>query len=173
MSATHRELYAQHIRGMRRLVTTLQRRTAPPDVVARVVEQALTSTGGVTTANFDGLLAGTDYHIEVETLLDGAKSAPVSESFTTGGEQQVTCEKQPGDICTVTVGDALRVKVFGASGWAIIHYSAGNYQMLPGSEGEFYYDILGVTQGQTVNAWFTVNTQTGAYDTPYYELSHD
>ena len=43
MSATHRELYAQHIRGMRRLVTTLQRRTAPPDVVARVVEQALTA----------------------------------------------------------------------------------------------------------------------------------
>jgi NAD(P)-dependent dehydrogenase (short-subunit alcohol dehydrogenase family) len=43
MSATHRELYAQHIRGIRRLVTTLQRRTAPPDVVARVVEQALTA----------------------------------------------------------------------------------------------------------------------------------
>ena len=43
MSTTHRELYSQHIRGMLKLVTTLQRRTAPPDVVARVVEQALTA----------------------------------------------------------------------------------------------------------------------------------
>lgn len=43
MSTSHRELYAQHIRGMRKLVPTLQRRTAPPDVVARVVEQALTA----------------------------------------------------------------------------------------------------------------------------------
>ena len=43
MSTTHRELYAQHISGMRKLVRTLQTRTAPPDVVARVVEQALTA----------------------------------------------------------------------------------------------------------------------------------
>jgi NAD(P)-dependent dehydrogenase (short-subunit alcohol dehydrogenase family) len=43
MSTTHRELYAQHISGMLRLVTTLQSRTAPPDVVARVVERALTT----------------------------------------------------------------------------------------------------------------------------------
>jgi len=43
MSTTHRELYSQHLRGMLKLVATLQRRTAPPDVVARVVEQALTA----------------------------------------------------------------------------------------------------------------------------------
>ncbi|WP_404388414.1 SDR family oxidoreductase [Humibacillus xanthopallidus] len=43
MSTTHRELYAQHISGMRKLVSRLQSRTAPPDVVARVVEQALTA----------------------------------------------------------------------------------------------------------------------------------
>lgn len=43
MSSTHRELYAQHIRGIRKLVGTLQTRTAPPDVVARVVERALTA----------------------------------------------------------------------------------------------------------------------------------
>lgn len=43
LSTTHRELYAQHIRGMLKLVNTLQSRTAPPDVVARVVERALTA----------------------------------------------------------------------------------------------------------------------------------
>lgn len=43
MSSTHRELYAQHIRGIRKLVATLQARTAPPDLVARVVERALTA----------------------------------------------------------------------------------------------------------------------------------
>ena len=43
MSGTHRELYAQHISGMLRLVGALQSRTVPPDVVARVVEQALTA----------------------------------------------------------------------------------------------------------------------------------
>lgn len=43
MTANHRELYAQHISGMLKLVSTLQARTVPPDVVARVVEQALTA----------------------------------------------------------------------------------------------------------------------------------
>ncbi|GAA5113038.1 SDR family oxidoreductase [Alloalcanivorax gelatiniphagus] len=43
MSTTHRELYAQHISGMRKLVSTLQSRTVPPDVVARAVERALTA----------------------------------------------------------------------------------------------------------------------------------
>lgn len=43
MSTTHRELYAQHISGMLKLVTTLQPRTVSPDVVARVVEKALTT----------------------------------------------------------------------------------------------------------------------------------
>jgi NAD(P)-dependent dehydrogenase (short-subunit alcohol dehydrogenase family) len=43
MSTSHRELYAQHIRGMLKLVGTLQPRTVPPDVVARVVERALTA----------------------------------------------------------------------------------------------------------------------------------
>lgn len=43
MSSAHRELYAQHIRGMYKLVGTLQSRTVPPDVVARVVERALTA----------------------------------------------------------------------------------------------------------------------------------
>ena len=43
MSPTHRELYAQHTRGMLRLVGTLQSRTVPPDVVARAVEKALTA----------------------------------------------------------------------------------------------------------------------------------
>jgi NAD(P)-dependent dehydrogenase (short-subunit alcohol dehydrogenase family) len=43
MSTTHRELYAQHISGMLKLVTKLQPRTVPPDVVARVVERALTA----------------------------------------------------------------------------------------------------------------------------------
>ena len=43
MSTSHRELYAQHISGMRKLVRTLQSRTVPPDVVARVVERALTA----------------------------------------------------------------------------------------------------------------------------------
>lgn len=42
MSTGHRELYAQHLTGMRSLVGALQPRTAPPDVVAKVVEQALT-----------------------------------------------------------------------------------------------------------------------------------
>ena len=43
MSATHRQLYRQHVRGMLKLVGTLQPRTVPPDVVAKVVEQALTA----------------------------------------------------------------------------------------------------------------------------------
>lgn len=43
MSATHRQLYQQHVRGMLKLVGTLQPRTVPPDVVAKVVEQALTA----------------------------------------------------------------------------------------------------------------------------------
>jgi NAD(P)-dependent dehydrogenase (short-subunit alcohol dehydrogenase family) len=43
MSTPHRDLYAQHIRGMLRLLNTLQARTVPPDVVARAVEQALTA----------------------------------------------------------------------------------------------------------------------------------
>lgn len=43
MSTTHRELYEQHIRGIRRLVAALQSRTAPPDVVAQAVERALTA----------------------------------------------------------------------------------------------------------------------------------
>lgn len=43
MSSTHRELYAQHTSGMVKLVRALQSRTVPPDVVARVVEQALTA----------------------------------------------------------------------------------------------------------------------------------
>ncbi|KAB7745463.1 SDR family NAD(P)-dependent oxidoreductase [Nostocoides sp. F2B08] len=43
MSADHRRLYEQHIRGMLKLVGTLQPRTVPPDVVAKVVEQALTT----------------------------------------------------------------------------------------------------------------------------------
>lgn len=43
MSRAHRELYAQHIRGIRTMVGTLQDRTVPPDVVARVVERALTA----------------------------------------------------------------------------------------------------------------------------------
>lgn len=43
MAPRHRELYAQHISGMLRLVGTLQSRTVPPDVVARVIERALTS----------------------------------------------------------------------------------------------------------------------------------
>lgn len=43
MTSTHRELYAQHIAGMLKLVGTLQTRTVPPDVVARVVERALTA----------------------------------------------------------------------------------------------------------------------------------
>jgi NAD(P)-dependent dehydrogenase (short-subunit alcohol dehydrogenase family) len=43
MSAAQRELYDQHIRGMYALVGTLQSRTVPPDVVARVVERALTA----------------------------------------------------------------------------------------------------------------------------------
>lgn len=43
MSSTHRDLYAQHLRGLRKLVGALQGRTVPPDVVARVVEQALTA----------------------------------------------------------------------------------------------------------------------------------
>ncbi|SOC57688.1 SDR family oxidoreductase [Ornithinimicrobium cerasi] len=43
MATSHRELYAQHISGMLKLVGTLQSRTVPPDVVARVVEQALTA----------------------------------------------------------------------------------------------------------------------------------
>jgi NAD(P)-dependent dehydrogenase (short-subunit alcohol dehydrogenase family) len=43
MSTPHRELYAQHISGMLRLVSTLQTRTVPPDVVARAVEKALTA----------------------------------------------------------------------------------------------------------------------------------
>ena len=43
MSATHRQLSRQHVRGMLKLVGTLQPRTVPPDVVAKVVEQALTA----------------------------------------------------------------------------------------------------------------------------------
>lgn len=43
MSTSHRELYAQHISGMLKLVSALQSRTVPPDVVARVVQQALTA----------------------------------------------------------------------------------------------------------------------------------
>jgi NAD(P)-dependent dehydrogenase (short-subunit alcohol dehydrogenase family) len=43
MSTTHRRLYAQHISGMLKLVSKLQPRTVPPDVVARVVERALTA----------------------------------------------------------------------------------------------------------------------------------
>jgi NAD(P)-dependent dehydrogenase (short-subunit alcohol dehydrogenase family) len=43
MSADHRDLYAQHISGMLGLVTRLQSRTVPPDVVARAVEKALTA----------------------------------------------------------------------------------------------------------------------------------
>ncbi len=43
MSTTHRELYAQHISGMLKLVSTLQSRTVPPDAVARVVQKALTA----------------------------------------------------------------------------------------------------------------------------------
>ena len=43
MTTSHRELYAQHISGMLKLVSALQPRTVPPDVVARVVEQALTA----------------------------------------------------------------------------------------------------------------------------------
>ncbi|WP_152189734.1 SDR family oxidoreductase [Georgenia satyanarayanai] len=43
MASAHRELYAQHISGMLRLVGALQTRTVPPDVVARVVQRALTA----------------------------------------------------------------------------------------------------------------------------------
>ena len=43
MTSTHRELYAQHLSGMSTLVGALQSRTVPPDVVARVVERALTA----------------------------------------------------------------------------------------------------------------------------------
>ena len=43
ISADHRRLYEQHIRGMLKLVGTLQSRTVPPDVVAKVVERALTA----------------------------------------------------------------------------------------------------------------------------------
>ncbi|WP_122261897.1 SDR family oxidoreductase [Ornithinimicrobium cerasi] len=43
MATSHRELYAQHISGILKLVSVLQSRTVPPDVVARVVEQALTA----------------------------------------------------------------------------------------------------------------------------------
>ncbi|WP_298889997.1 SDR family oxidoreductase [uncultured Serinicoccus sp.] len=43
MTREHRELYAQHVRGMLALVGALGSRTVPPDVVARVVERALTT----------------------------------------------------------------------------------------------------------------------------------
>ncbi|CAI9403171.1 SDR family oxidoreductase [Aestuariimicrobium sp. T2.26MG-19.2B] len=43
LSPHHRELYAAHLAGMRKLVGVLRPRTVSPDVVARTVERALTA----------------------------------------------------------------------------------------------------------------------------------
>jgi NAD(P)-dependent dehydrogenase (short-subunit alcohol dehydrogenase family) len=42
MSTAHRELYARHITGMRRLITRTQKQTTKADRVAAVIERALT-----------------------------------------------------------------------------------------------------------------------------------
>lgn len=43
MSPAHRELYSRHTAGLRRVVNSFGPRAVPPDVVARVVERALTA----------------------------------------------------------------------------------------------------------------------------------
>lgn len=136
------------------------------------VEQTRTTTGGQTSLNLAGLSNGTDYRVEVETLLSGKASPAVSAAFTTPGVREVVCNKQPKDVCTDTVGGALRVSLYGATGWAIIHYPAGNFMMTAGSQGEFFYDIPNVPLGSTVTAWFTANTPTGAYDSAHLVLAH-
>lgn len=134
--------------------------------------QSVASTAGQTHISFTALTAGTDYRIEVETLAVGNNSAAASLDFKTPGQKVVVCNKQPKDVCTDTIAGGLRVSVYGASGWAIIHYAAGNFQMKAGAQGEYYYDIPNVPVGTTVNAWFTVNTLTGAYDSANYVLAH-
>lgn len=126
---------------------------------------SLASTNGQTNASISGLTSGTSYRAEVETLLDGAASVATAVSFVTTGDTQNNCLGQPGDICATTVNNVLRISVYGASGWAIIHYAAGNYHMTSGSEGVFYFDLPSVPVGGSVSAWFTINKITGAYDT--------
>lgn len=136
------------------------------------VEQVM-STEGATRVSFSGLSEGTDYTIEVVLLLGSDTSPATSVEFTTEGERQSQCDQQPSGVCAETQGDALRVSVYGALDWAIIHYAAGNFQMTAGPDGEFYYDIPGIAVGETVDAWFTINTATGAYDSDNYSLSHE
>lgn len=155
---------------------TLETGTGPADYRVTLfngtsIQQTLSSTNGQTSGSFLGLASGTEYRAEVVTLVGGKASAPTSVTFTTTGTKVITCGQKAGDICANTQGTGLRISVYGASGWAIIHYSAGNYMMTQGNQGEFYFDVPNIPVGGSINAWFTINTLTGAYDTKSYQLT--
>ncbi len=127
------------------------------------VEQA--SSVSAPAISVDGLTAGTSYTLQVEAVLAGESSVPALREFVTTGEPPAPECGEPGDVCATAIDGGLRITVYGAQGWATIHYPAGNFHMTNGGDGVFHHDITGLSSGQSVSVWLTVNTAQGAYNT--------